>query len=364
MISTKFASFFYGIVIASVTWGFSLYLYSRLSRNDINTTTIFATDVPNFIKKSIFDRNFGLKLNTSNTIGKFYNDIVRNDVFYSNSKYKNSEKLLQQLKAVPVKSAIKLGNGILHFFLFKYLIENKFSFFHSCLSLQGLDELGMVKNAEEQRKREDGYKNYAFNVLVSDNLDLQRKIPDTRNELCSNLTYDNDLPTASIVICFYNEHYNTLIRSLYSIMNRTPKNLLHEIILINDLSDHDRLHEKVKEFVDKHFDNKIKYYKMDKREGLIRARIFGARKATGDVIVFLDSHVEVNNVWIEPLLSRIVFSKKIVPVPVIDIINADTFQYTPSPLVRGGFNWGMHFKWDSLPADTLINREDFVKPIK
>lgn len=48
----------------------------------------------------------------------------------------------------------------------------------------------------------------------------------------------------------------------------------------------------------------------------------------------------------------------------IDIINSDTFQYSASPLVRGGFNWGLHFKWENLPVHTLVNEEDFVKPIK
>ncbi|KAG7197159.1 hypothetical protein KM043_007242 [Ampulex compressa] len=92
--------------------------------------------------------------------------------------------------------------------------------------------------------------------------------------------------------------------------------------------------------------------------------MFGARKATGNVLIFLDSHIEVNKMWIEPLLSRIVYSKSIVAMPVIDIINPDTFQYTSSPLVRGGFNWGLHFKWDNLPVGTLARDEDFVKPIK
>lgn len=58
------------------------------------------------------------------------------------------------------------------------------------------------------------------------------------------------------------------------------------------------------------------------------------------VLIFLDSHIEVNTDWIQPLLSRIAESKTNVVVPIIDIINAETFKYSPSPLVRGGFNWG------------------------
>lgn len=222
----------------------------------------------------------------------------------------------------------------------------------------------MVKNLDDQRKRDEGYKNFSFNVLISDNLGVLRTVPDTRHKLCRARKYPVNLPNASIIICFYNEHYTTLLRSLHSILERTPATLLHEIILVNDYSDSDTLHEKIKVYIKNNFDSKVQFFKTDKREGLIRARVFGARKATGDVLIFLDSHIEVNEMWIEPLLSRIAYSKTIVPMPVIDIINADTFQYTGSPLVRGGFNWGLHFKWDNLPVGTLKQEEDFVKPIK
>jgi len=222
----------------------------------------------------------------------------------------------------------------------------------------------MVKNLEDQRKRDEGYKSYAFNVLISDNLGVRRNIPDTRHKLCEVQKYPTNLPNASIIICFYNEHYTTLLRSLHSILERTPAALLHEIILINDYSDSDTLHEKIKLYIRNNFDDKVRLFKTERREGLIRARVFGARKATGKALIFLDSHIEVNEMWIEPLLLRIAYSRNIVPMPVIDIINADTFQYTGSPLVRGGFNWGLHFKWDNLPVGTLKRDNDFVKPIK
>lgn len=61
----------------------------------------------------------------------------------------------------------------------------------------------------------------------------------------------------------------------------------------------------------------------------------------------------MNKKWIEPLLGRIKENRSNVAVPVIDIINADTFTYTSSPLVRGGFTWGLYFKWDNLPKGKL-----------
>ncbi|KAF7988168.1 hypothetical protein HCN44_007662 [Aphidius gifuensis] len=311
--STRYVSFISGIIIASITWSFSIYLYSKLSQNPNNVSPTM------FLSQSPKTYEFNSWLNKST--------------------FKNSDKLLQQLQPVPVEPDVPLGDG--------------------------LDELGLVRNIDDQKKRELGYKNHAFNTLVSDKLGTTRKIPDTRNKLCSNEQYPSVLPNASVIICFYNEHYMTLIRSLESIINRTPDSILHEIILINDYSDSQQLHDDVKDYIDKNYHNgKIKLYKTNKREGLIRAKIFGAKKATGNVLVFLDSHIEVNEMWIEPLLSRIHESKNIITMPVIDIINCDTFKYSPSPLVRGGFNWGLHFKWDPLPVNTLKHDEDFIKPIK
>lgn len=89
----------------------------------------------------------------------------------------------------------------------------------------------------------------------------------------------------------------------------------------------------------------------------------GAHNSTGEVLVFLDSHVEVNERWLQPLLAPIQSNPLTVTCPVIDIINADTFEYTPSPLVKGGFNWGMHFRWDNLPKGYFKTDRDRIAPL-
>lgn len=84
----------------------------------------------------------------------------------------------------------------------------------------------------------------------------------------------------------------------------------------------------------------------------------------GEVLVFLDSHCEVNQAWLQPLLTLIQKDRRTVVCPVIDIISADTLSYSPSPIVRGGFNWGLHFKWDPVPPSELHGPEGTTGPIR
>lgn len=220
-----------------------------------------------------------------------------------------------------------------------------------------------MRNAQDQYIRDGGYKQHAFNVLVSGNIGLSRAIPDTRHQLCSLQQYAAHLPSASVIICFYNEHLATLLRSINTVVQRTSSVHLHEIILIDDCSELVDLGLPLEQQLDAiNVKHTIRLLRNSQREGLIRSRVYGSRNATGDVLIFLDSHIEVNAGWSEPLLARIAANRTALVMPVIDIINADTFTYTSSPLVRGGFNWGLHFRWDNLPSGLLKKDTDFLGP--
>ncbi|XP_074123533.1 polypeptide N-acetylgalactosaminyltransferase 11 isoform X2 [Sminthopsis crassicaudata] len=225
-------------------------------------------------------------------------------------------------------------------------------------------EMGMIFNERDQEVRDLGYQKHAFNLLISNRLGYHRDVPDTRNAECKEKSYPTDLPAASIVICFYNEAFSALLRTVHSVIDRTPAHLLHEIILVDDNSEFDDLKGELDEYVQKYLPGKIQVVRNEKREGLIRGRMIGAAHATGEVLVFLDSHCEVNKMWLQPLLVPIHEDHRTVVCPVIDIISADTLMYSSSPIVRGGFNWGLHFKWDLVPFSELGGPEGAIAPIK
>lgn len=66
---------------------------------------------------------------------------------------------------------------------------------------------------------------------------------------------------------------------------------------INDhVSLTDELKDKLEDYI-KCFGGIVRLKRAPERQGLIRAKLMGAKEATGDVVVFLDSHCEVTKGW-------------------------------------------------------------------
>uniref|UniRef100_A0A0N5ADE3 Polypeptide N-acetylgalactosaminyltransferase n=1 Tax=Syphacia muris TaxID=451379 RepID=A0A0N5ADE3_9BILA len=226
-------------------------------------------------------------------------------------------------------------------------------------------EFGRPKLSPEDRKKYDeGYKHNSFNEFASDMISIHRSLPNNTDELCRNATYRSDLPDTSVIICFHNEAWSVLLRTVHSVLERTPDNLLREIILVDDFSDMDHLKKPLEDYMSQF--GKVRIIRAESRVGLIRARLRGASVATGKVLTYLDSHCECMEGWIEPLLSRIAENSTYVVTPVIDTIDLDTLQFHLSGHNRmsvGGFSWGLVFNWHVLPERDQLKRKTRIEPI-
>nr|XP_033806766.1 polypeptide N-acetylgalactosaminyltransferase 16 [Geotrypetes seraphini] len=224
--------------------------------------------------------------------------------------------------------------------------------------LKGFDEKAYL-SSKTLKPGEDPYRQHAFNQLESDKLSSDRPIRDTRHYRCASAHYNADLPATSIIITFHNEARSTLLRTVKSVLNRSPANLIQEIILVDDFStdpEDCQLLVKIP---------KVKCLRNSRREGLIRSRVRGANVASADILTFLDSHCEVNNEWLQPMLQRVKEDYTRVVSPIIDVISLDNFAYlAASADLRGGFDWSLHFKWEQIPIEQKMSRTDPTMSIR
>lgn len=221
----------------------------------------------------------------------------------------------------------------------------------------------------DQSAAADEFKTHQFNIVVSDRIALNRSLQDVRMPQCRQKQYPaaSTFPKTSIIIVFHNEAWSTLLRTLHSIINRTPLVALKEIIIVDDKSDskfgylQDELREEIKKFP-----IPIQLFRMPDRSGLIRARLKGAKESSGDILLFLDAHIECSVGWFEPLVARVMENPKIVISPIIDVIDDQSFEYvTASDMTWGGFNWKLNFRWfNAPPRENLRRHHDRTVPLR
>ncbi|XP_036322386.1 putative polypeptide N-acetylgalactosaminyltransferase 13 [Rhagoletis pomonella] len=252
---------------------------------------------------------------------------------------------------------------------------------------------------------------YQYNVRRSNAIGAFRALPDTRDTSCTTRRYHLTAAQlvrsrVSIIIAFHNEARSALIRTIMTLYLRTPPRHLYELILIDDCSEDSAYTPWQRMYINANFiffsifrsivellpallrlqlppfmrdfsssatakssrthtrsapsaaspQVTIKTARNKQRSGVIASRIRGARLATGDYLLFLDSHCEVNIGWLEPLLERAAEAAGdgvIAVSPVLDGIDTESLAYTASSNhLMGGFDWNLHFHWIRRPQST------------
>nr|CAH8823287.1 unnamed protein product [Trichobilharzia regenti] len=206
-----------------------------------------------------------------------------------------------------------------------------------------------------------------FNLVASDLIGLHRNLNDFRHASCPRVIPLGKLIPykTSVIIVFHNEAWSTLLRTVHSVLDRTPSEILEEIILVDDASTQEHLGQQLDSYVNK-LNQHVHVERMHNRSGLIRARLQGAKIAKGKTLTFLDAHCEVTVGWLETLLVHISENPKRIVCPIIDVINHDTFEYLlGSDRTWGSFDWHFSFHWESV-GDREIDRldDDHSKPLR
>ncbi|MEQ2253130.1 hypothetical protein ILYODFUR_029023, partial [Ilyodon furcidens] len=218
---------------------------------------------------------------------------------------------------------------------------------------------------EEQKEAEALFQIYGYNVFLSNQIPLDRKLPDMRDPRCLKMNYPKDLPSISVVLIYVNEALSVIKRAVRSIITHTPKHLLKEIILVDDHSTYNDLGKPLEDYIGeihKEMPSLIKRVWHTRQMGLSQSRITGWKEATGDVVAILDAHIEATQGWAEPLLARIKADRTIVVSPVFDKVHFDDLHIERYMMFAQGFDWALWCMYESFKPDW--NQVDESQPGK
>ncbi|KAH9491894.1 E3 ubiquitin-protein ligase ubr4 [Bulinus truncatus] len=159
---------------------------------------------------------------------------------------------------------------------------------------------------QDKSLHDRGWQLNNFNEYVSQKISVHRSLPSCMSDACQHFikSFNGTKDELSVVIIFHNEAWTTLLRSVHSVLSRTPEHLLREIILVDDGSTLD---------------------------------------------------------WSDSILIRIAQNKKAIVFPLIPAINDKTFQLECSKTVwvYGIFHYyNLLFNWDVIPEREKQRRKD------
>lgn len=149
--------------------------------------------------------------------------------------------------------------------------------------------------------------------------------------------------TISVVLpCAEEREY--AVKTVMSVFDSTPSQILHEIVVVDDGSEPPLGDTLLNEKVRKQY--RVKIVRHPTTVGLIGAKKSGGDAASGDIVVFFDCHVAPQEHWYEDFMELIGENYRRMVVPQITALDVDTW----TQVGRGGnskcyVTWDGDFKW-------------------
>lgn len=146
------------------------------------------------------------------------------------------------------------------------------------------------------------------------------------NQLCHRYRFNNSIfPTMSVIVTVQNERAGLLAFTIHSLLARTPPEILKEIIIVDDngMLEEERVTVDTDELT--HLSTlhpKVKIITHKEKKGCAGSRLSGARVATGEVLMFVDSHIEMySSTWAQHLLLPILENPRTVAMQSLHILD-------------------------------------------
>uniref|UniRef100_H0WYC3 Polypeptide N-acetylgalactosaminyltransferase n=1 Tax=Otolemur garnettii TaxID=30611 RepID=H0WYC3_OTOGA len=234
---------------------------------------------------------------------------------------------------------------------------------------EGPGEMGkpVVIPKEDQEKMKEMFKINQFNLMASEMIALNRSLPDVRLEGCKTKVYPDNLPTTSVVIVFHNEAWSTLLRTVHSVVNRSPRHMIEEIVLVDDAS------ERGKDIIENPIMKATKMSNVPRKFVKDFQRCENVEQRVNQPNLLDGQNITFYTMWLPNAVGKKPFSlersgdfRKTVVCPIIDVISDDTFEYMAgSDMTYGGFNWKLNFRWYPVPQREMDRRKgDRTLPVR
>ncbi|OTF81692.1 hypothetical protein BLA29_003645, partial [Euroglyphus maynei] len=234
----------------------------------------------------------------------------------------------------------------------------------------------------------DELNGFGVNGKMNRRVPHDRRAADERPWKCRYWHYDpRVMPTVSVIIPFHAEDAIVLTRTIFSVLLNSPRSLLKEVIVVAD-GDNQHTNDTLSYIESEIYSNKyyqhllnnleifrvfsmelcleylpllfgenskgnVRLFKTQERFGWSHSIRNVLSQVTGDVLVFLTSHVETSANWLVPLLGPIVGNERTVTVPSFGHIDRQNFFFISQP--PSTVYWNDALKTENVRLDRVAD---------